>query len=164
MFFLTSHSLLPMGIHRCIEKCALGETYFVHHKAYKDHWDLIIPEVTLITCTNLQLEATAVSGQSRLLDSFLLQLCHFPLLNVWGAKEKKCTYFQFLSIVHAKVANSNPTNYVFLRSAINTALEEGQVIWIIRVIWVTFFPGQVGLIHFIEYLGLTRMSSRVTIS
>ena len=28
--------------------------------------------------------------------------------------------FQFLSTVHAKVANSNPTNYIFLRSAINT--------------------------------------------
>ena len=28
--------------------------------------------------------------------------------------------FQFLSTVHAKVANSNPTNYLFLRLAINT--------------------------------------------
>ena len=28
--------------------------------------------------------------------------------------------FQFLSTVHDKVANSNPTNYIFLRSAINT--------------------------------------------
>ena len=27
--------------------------------------------------------------------------------------------FQFLNTVHAKVANSNPTNYIFLRSAIN---------------------------------------------
>ena len=43
----------------------------------------------------------------------------FPL-NVWGVPEKKCTFFQFLSTVHAKVANSNPINYIFLRSAINT--------------------------------------------
>ena len=43
----------------------------------------------------------------------------FPL-NVWGAPEKKCTFFQFLSTMHAKVANSSPTNYIFLRSAINT--------------------------------------------
>ena len=28
--------------------------------------------------------------------------------------------FQFLSTVHAKVANSNPTNYIFLRLAIIT--------------------------------------------
>ena len=28
--------------------------------------------------------------------------------------------FQYLSTVHAKVANSNPTNYIFLRSVINT--------------------------------------------
>ena len=33
---------------------------------------------------------------------------------------EKCTFFQFLSTVHAKVANSNPTNYIFLRSAICT--------------------------------------------
>ena len=29
-------------------------------------------------------------------------------------------FFQFLGTVHAKVANFNPTNYIFLRSAINT--------------------------------------------
>ena len=44
------------------------------------------------------------------------------------------------------------------------SVEVGQVIRIIRVIWVTFCPGQVGLIHFTEYLGLTRMRSRVSIS
>ena len=40
-----------------------------------------------------------------------------------------------------------------------SALQVGQVI---RIIWVTFCPGQVGLTHFTEYLG--RMRSRVTIS
>ena len=30
--------------------------------------------------------------------------------------------------------------------------------------WATFCPSPVGLIHFTEYLGLTRMRSRVTIS
>ena len=39
---------------------------------------------------------------------------------LWKALEKKCTFFRFLSTVHAKVANSNPTNYIFLRLAINT--------------------------------------------
>jgi len=29
-------------------------------------------------------------------------------------------FFQFLSSMHAKVAISNPTNYIFLRMAINT--------------------------------------------
>ena len=38
----------------------------------------------------------------------------------YRAPEKKCTFFQFLSTVHAKVANASPTNYIFLRSAINT--------------------------------------------
>ena len=38
----------------------------------------------------------------------------------WGAPEKKNYLFQFLSTMHAKVANSNPTNYILLRSAINT--------------------------------------------
>ena len=37
-----------------------------------------------------------------------------------GSPGEKCTFFQFLSVVHAKVANSNPTNYIFPRSAINT--------------------------------------------
>ena len=32
----------------------------------------------------------------------------------------KCTLFQFSSTVHAKVSNSNPINYIVLRSAINT--------------------------------------------
>ena len=42
----------------------------------------------------------------------------FPL-KCMGSPEK-CTFIQFLSTVHAKVANPNPTNYIFLRSAINT--------------------------------------------
>ena len=44
---------------------------------------------------------------------------YFPL-KCMGNPGEKCTFFQFLSTVHAKVANSNPTNYIFLRSAINT--------------------------------------------
>ena len=32
----------------------------------------------------------------------------------------------------------------------------------VQVIWVTFRPDQVGLIHFIEYLGVTWMRLRVT--
>ena len=47
-----------MGIHHCIEKCAIGKAYLLTTNAYKDP---IRPEVTLIACTNLQLEATAVS-------------------------------------------------------------------------------------------------------
>ena len=35
-------------------------------------------------------------------------------------KKYSQTFFQFLSTVHAKVANSNPTNYIFLRSVFNT--------------------------------------------
>ena len=37
-----------------------------------------------------------------------------------GTPGEKCTFFQFLRTVHVKVVNSNPTNYVFLRLAINT--------------------------------------------
>ena len=109
-----------MDIHCCIEKCAVGETYLLTTKHRLLRWDPIRPEVSLITCTNLQLEANAVSRQSRLLDGFLIQLCHFHFKMFGEPWRKKCTYFQFLSTVHAKVANSNPTNYKFLRSAINT--------------------------------------------
>ena len=35
-------------------------------------------------------------------------------------RRKNVPFFQFLSIVHAKVANSNQKNYIFLRSTINT--------------------------------------------
>ena len=67
----------------------------------------------------MQLGATAVSRQSKLLDGFLIQLCHFPC-KMYGEPWRKNVPFQFLSTVHAKVANSNPTNYIFLRSTINT--------------------------------------------
>ena len=44
----------------------------------------------------------------------------FPL-KCMGSPGEKMYLFQFLSTVHAKVANSNPTNYIFLeRSAIDT--------------------------------------------
>ena len=44
---------------------------------------------------------------------------------MYGAlPEKTCTFFQFLSTVHAKVVNSNPTNYIFLRSTIDTLSTE----------------------------------------
>jgi len=57
MVLLIWDSDLPMGIHHCIEKCAVGERYLAHHKACKDSWVLIRPEVTLITFTKLLLEA-----------------------------------------------------------------------------------------------------------
>ena len=44
----------------------------------------------------------------------------FFLVKCMGSPGEKCTFFQFLSTVHAKVANSNPTNYIFLRLTINT--------------------------------------------
>ena len=43
-----------------------------------------------------------------------------PVKCMGSPGEKNVPFFQFLSTVHAKVANSNPTNYIFLRSAINT--------------------------------------------
>jgi len=105
-------SYLPMGIHHCLKIVSVGETYLLttRHKI----WDLRRPEVILITCTNLQLQATAVWRQSRLLPNSIVP---FSLLNVW---ETLCAFFQVLNIMHAKVANSNPTNYKCLRSAINT--------------------------------------------
>ena len=44
----------------------------------------------------------------------------FLPIKYMGTLEKKCTFFQFLSFACAKVANSNLTNYIFLRSAIIT--------------------------------------------
>jgi len=67
MVLFICDSPLPMGMHHCIEKCAVG---LGHHKAYKDH---------LITCTNLQLEAAVVLRQVGLLDGFFIQLCHFTI-------------------------------------------------------------------------------------
>ena len=40
---------------------------------------------------------------------------------MYGESRRKIVpLFQFLSTVHAKLANYNPTNYIFMRSAINT--------------------------------------------
>ena len=44
----------------------------------------------------------------------------FPFKMYGEPWRKNVPFFQFLSTVHAKVANSNPINYIFLRSAINT--------------------------------------------
>jgi len=46
------------------------------------------------------------------------------------------------------------------KNARNTCIEVGRVIRMIRVTRVTFCLGQVGLILFMKYLGLTRIGSR----
>jgi len=48
----------------------------------------------------------------------------FHPLKCMGSPGEKCTFFHFLSTVHAKVAILNPTNYIFLRLAINTLSTE----------------------------------------
>ena len=48
----------------------------------------------------------------------------FSPLKCMGNPGEKMYLFSVVNTVHAKVANSNPTNYIFLRSAINTLSSE----------------------------------------
>ena len=61
---------------------------------------------------------------SRVARWLLHSIVPFHPLKCMGSPGEKMHLFQFLSTVHAKVAIFNPTNYIFLRSAINTLSTE----------------------------------------
>ena len=50
------------------------------------------------------------------------------------------------------------TNFSITGSYFISGLKVGQMTRTIWVTWVTFFEGQVGLIHKLNYLDVTRMS------
>jgi len=110
-----------MGTHASLywEVCS-GWKILAHHKAYKDHWDLIR---IAWSYSHYMHKPAARSRCSFKTTQVIRWLPHsilpFHPLKCMGSPGEKCT-FQFLSTLYAKVAIFNTTNYIFLRSAINT--------------------------------------------